>query len=245
MVKEVLKLRTTFSGQIMGTGKYVLYFQCNDCKKLINPRVDPGRWGAKTVLCRKCSGSLTGIMPRDENKSMPILSVAPALYQNASLDDFESKIRQAVTCWPKRFTFLGIIGQPGTGKTHLAWSIEKHLASRGIKVKVLDAQQAKLDWFESQYRESLIKAWKKERYLIVDDLTRVSPSEGWSAVLTDVIDSRTSNDKATIVCTMDAGDVIQKSYGKALRSRLAYFDWLHLKGKDRRRPAKKTSEDKQ
>jgi len=242
MVK--IKSRTVETGQTMGTGAHYDWYLCDQCKEWVHIKDDPGRWTPSKVYCGHCTEGYSSVTLKFKKGRGPILSLAPAAYAFASLMHFPEQIVTKALTWTRRYLFVGIMGDVGRGKTHLAWAIEKEFAGRGLRIKFLEASEAKLKWYSSFDRQDILKAWMITPYLIIDDFTRAAATEGWSAALTDVLDFRTSNSKPTLLTTMSSGEEVERLFGRPLRSRLAYFNWIILKGPDLRK-LKDNEQDKE
>jgi DNA replication protein DnaC len=159
----------------------------------------------------------------------------PPLYQNASLDNFLlpkdnptakrelGLVMNTVRVFAREFPLekkpgLLLIGEPGTGKTHLAVAALRILLSRGFEGLFFDYQNL-LDRIRSGYdaasgasdREAYRAALESE-VLLLDDLGAHRVTDWVEDTVTSIITYRCNNRKPVIVTTNlsdpDAGDAI-------------------------------------
>ena len=169
--------------------------------------------------------------PIKNSKPAAVEIQVPPLYLTASINDVAPKFRKVVDSWPRERKFLAIIGNPGAGKTHICWAVAKKLALAGQKTTLLWAPEMKDRWMaalHSYEAESLVRGWEYTPLLLVDDLSAPTASEGWTALLHEVLDRRLTWQKPTLL-TMTTPDAdIEKRFGASIRSRLHFFDFVTL-----------------
>ena len=158
----------------------------------------------------------------------------PPLYENASFENFSTQPENPVTHralstavtvarsyareYPYGVKKLGLmfIGDPGTGKTHLAIAVAKRLMARGFECVFFDYQNL-LELLRSSY-DPASGAAQREAYrtaldcevLLLDDLGAHRVTDWVEDTVTSLITYRYNNNKPIIVTTnlrdSEAGD---------------------------------------
>lgn len=159
----------------------------------------------------------------------------PPMYLNASLEDVPATLRKVLAGWPNQRQQVVIVGNPGAGKTRAAFAFVKLLAQRGVKATYLVANEARRAWAQAFKRTDIEKQWLNARYLILDDISGCSGTDGWAECLHVLLDVRTREKRPTIVTTASDNESLQSIYGDAICSRLFLFDWVELPRKDWRK----------
>jgi DNA replication protein DnaC len=196
-------------------------------------------------VCAKCGGSGWIIVERDgisgaqrcdcvdQDRARRLEDNAgiPPLYRDAFLGTFRdlgnpelARVKNDVAAYGRDYPFalqkpgLMLIGDPGTGKTHLAVAALKALLARGHEGLFCDYQNL-LDRIRSGYdassgasdREAYRSALDAE-VLLLDDLGAHRVTDWVEDTVTSIVTHRCNNKKALIVTTNlpdpDAGDAL-------------------------------------
>jgi len=160
----------------------------------------------------------------------------PAMYALAELSVLPAKHRGAIERWPFKVPFLGIIGIPGSGKTHCCWAVARGMANRGRYVETMAAPDLRQRWLDKKrlpegsmrFEERLFRA----PWLILDDLSAATGTDGWAEFAHNLLDRRTSNMLPTLLTSAASGEELERLYDRAFRSRLQFFEWVCLPDKD-------------
>ena len=127
----------------------------------------------------------------------------------------------------------------GIGKTHLALSVANEILKKGYEViycscsnilQIIDAERS-----ENKFSDTL-NSIKRCDLLILDDLGSEYINSYFNAILYDIINSRLSEKKASIITTnIDDTSKIQVRYGDKVTSRIiGCYEILPCLGEDLR-----------
>lgn len=201
------------------------------------------------AVCPDCNGTGWKIVERDElsgavrcgcvavERSGRLLSDAnlPPLYENASFDNFSTlqngeltRVFLAVRSFVRDFPNpakpgLLLMGDPGSGKTHLAVAALRAIVAKGFEGLFFDYQNL-LDRIRSSYdpashmgdKEAYRVATDKE-VLLLDDLGAHRVTDWVEDTVTSIITSRCNNRKPLIATTNlidpDAGYITYEGAG--------------------------------
>lgn len=98
---------------------------------------------------------------------------------------------------------LMILGQVGSGKTHLAMAIANNLLAKGVEVKYIDYRafmtQIKQSITDKDEYQELIESVKRAEVLYVDDLYKGKVTESDINIMFEIINSRYLADMPVIV----------------------------------------------
>jgi DNA replication protein DnaC len=185
------------------------------------------------AVCEKCGGTgwiiveratvsgaeRCGCLNEGRAERLAERSGIPPLYQSASFDNFKTEGQQElksvlndVRTFAREFPLgqypgLLLIGEPGTGKTHLAVAALRHIIQRGFEGIFTDYQTL-LDRIRSGY-DSASNSSDKEAYrqaldaevLLLDDLGAHRVTDWVQDTVTSIVTHRCNNKKPLIATT--------------------------------------------
>lgn len=136
---------------------------------------------------------------------------------------------------------LLFMGNPGTGKTHLAAAITNYIVMEmGLPVKFGNFIDILAD-IKKSFRtdEDIVLRLKEMPLLVIDDLGKERSSEWSESILYEVINGRYEDYMPTIITTNMTPKQVEDRFGEAVLSRLAEMcEGVVMNGKDYRRTSK-------
>ena len=200
-------------------------------------------------VCANCGG--TGWRPEMQlgNKYVRceclaervIRAAIPPKYHRACLADFDPVfIETKIISWLGNPTeSMVLIGEAGSGKTHLASAILRALFEIGKKAKFCRASDLYLEIRQSYDGHDLGEMAIMARYcstpmLILDDIGAGSLSDHERRILLDVLDRRGNDCRPTVVTTNLSLDQIRDLMDERISSRLKDYLAVAFTGADRR-----------
>ena len=150
--------------------------------------------------------------------------------------------KKYVRDFPAKRGNLLLLGDTGTGKTHISTSIAREIISKGYSVLYDSAENILLDFeadrFKSGYgpHESKAEKYMECELLIIDDLGTEFSSQFSTVALLNLINTRQNKGLATIISTNLSAKDLAMRYDGRIYSRIAGSDYqiLLFKGRDRR-----------
>lgn len=170
-----------------------------------------------------------------------IQAALPGRYWKASLVDFQGATRDLADDWilnPSDGLF--VTGACGTGKTHLAAAIVRHLTVKRVGVifkRSADFYREVRELFRTDSAATecaIMSPLEKTRFLIFDDLGAGSLSDCERRYTLELLDTRLNQMRPTVVTSNWNLQQIADKMDDRIASRLAGFVALELAGKDRR-----------
>ena len=202
-----------------------IYYSCQKCK-------DTGYINNHECECRKAQR----IKLLRENSRLPVLATNITFKSNkiAEMNVIQKNTLSSLylLCqnWVNNFSktkksLICILGQVGIGKTTLALSIANELLEQEYSVFYATAFDINNIFVDKKFNklsdESLYNDAIASDLLIIDDLgVEVSNTIG-KEYLFNVIDSRTNNNKKTIICSNLNMEEIESKYDTRIASRLS------------------------
>lgn len=170
-----------------------------------------------------------------------IHAALPERYWLAKMADFTGPAYTLVMEWLLNPTDgLFITGPCGTGKTHLAAAMVRHLVTKGANVKLMRCADFYRDvrgMFAGDAlltESAVLSPLEKARFLILDDLGAGSLSDCERRYSLEVLDVRLNKLRPTVVTSNWSVQEISERMDDRIASRLAGFMQLELAGRDRR-----------
>lgn len=194
------------------------------------------------VVCRLCESErlhaenqkvvdniLVAEQERERKFYLERFSMYDEVLQNATLENFETPTSKELAKleFAKRVckewsegarNNIVFQGEPGTGKSHLAFAMIKDLSEKtkevAIFINVTDLlMKIKADFSQEEH---LVNKIAGAKYLVLDDLGMEKESEWSFSILYNILNKRAN----TIITTNMTGEQIQKRYGRPFMTRL-------------------------
>lgn len=199
--------------------------------------------------CFKCGIERRAVVPRQRPDGAAIEVVIPEEYADASIEHIPAKQRQVLRQWPKTKSFMVIGGIPGSGKTRATWAYVKAGAQKGHRVLRLDALNAQSAWsgaLNPSSRKRIQDTWMSAAYLILDDLSGCNPTDAWTKLIHEVLQTRLIGKKPTLITSAAGPEALRKAYNEAIHGRMTEFEWVYLPSTDWRtvKAEKRAKEEK-
>jgi len=225
-------------------------FLCPGCGEFVNVHAEGIRANERGhYYCKKCGNEIVDNYAKAQvgegTVGAPIEIEVPAEYMTASILQYSGKNQSALSSWPKKRPLMGILGIPGSGKSNAIWAIAKNLATRGQRATIMIASEERRRWYQTKEdkRGKIEESWMRAIWLLIDDISAPPASDGWQAVMHDLLTVRKRHLRPTVVTTAAKGEELEEKYGAAIRSRLSSFEWLQLADKDWRKEKKPIEDD--
>lgn len=215
-----------------GKGDARPHFACLRCGDYYQA-VDCAFDGHGNAVCLKC------------RENVPVVKAAlkitvPSAYAFADLNQIKpADRRNMIASWPEKNKFMVIVGVIGSGKTHTAWALIKHLGQQGRAVRFIDCKEARQEYVSAlnEQRHFLLNSWANSPCLILDSIADVPASDGWKQAVFTLLDRRWNQQKPTLVITKAGGAEFEAIYGADLRSRMNQYRVVLMDDVDRRKSA--------
>lgn len=183
------------------------------------------------TICHVCSSKYNG------NRGRVTLRIPPA-YTFAAYEQYPDKLARLMKQWPREKKYVALSGCAGAGKTNGLWAIAKAQAEKGILVRVVEADAVKQGWqatFDEKHPEPYFRDLKETPFLAFDDLPAATVSPGWVEQIHSLLNYRLNENLPTLLTLSSNVDMLLKTYGSAVCSRLSVFALVHLPNVDRRK----------
>lgn len=175
----------------------------------------------------------------------------PPRYRTVTMDGYEATVPQQqqalnrmrwyIDTWPERReqgTSMILCGQPGTGKTHLAAAVAKHVIESGVSVTyttMADVTRAIRRTYDDGVKTAeseAINAYVTPGLLIIDEVGAASGSDHEKLMMFEIINKRYEQVKPTIVVSNLLGNDLKAFISERVLDRmrqgggkLIQFDW--------------------
>lgn len=162
----------------------------------------------------------------------------PAMYAEAALADLDASTHHAIRSWLEADgTSLILAGQVGTGKTHAAYAVGRHLLAQGLTVEAWTLS----DLLAAMRPDGDPKASDLARacdVLILDDLGAAKASEWAQEQLTALLDARLRDKRRQVITTNAPYEALEAAWGSRAMDRLRYrWAVVTFTGESRRKAA--------
>lgn len=187
---------------------------------------------------------------RDEQRRQRWLRQLPARFAAATMETLSQSDRAVLTEWfgdghPNSPVLL-LTGATGVGKTWMGYALGDLATRHGMSATVAtvarymasekDRMFGRLDSGAAEDAAEQAARVRGDALLVLDDLGVEGPSDWGTAHLTEVLDARGSQEKATVVTTNLSPERILQLYGPRLFSRITDRGGtaINVTGPDRR-----------
>jgi DNA replication protein DnaC len=153
-------------------------------------------------------------------------------YKEATIDNLDKSILEAVDNAIKNKKSLFFYGNTGTGKTYALHALSK---SRGKVDNFVTLLVEFRDYMQKGFYFTKIRDYINEDYLFIDDIGSETVSNFVLEFLYMVINGRYENMKRTVLSTNLTIEAFQERYGDRITSRLMEMcEIIEIKGDDKR-----------
>lgn len=214
-------------------------------------------WGTSEPRCEKCIEAqinqrreeqrLRDEQYQEERRRQWADEAVPARYVNAGMSDFPEGVAGPVLGWMKdRQTECGnlvIFGPVGTGKTHLAAAITRHLILGRVGAKYSSQanylRQIRKTWdSQSESEDSVFQSFVLPRVLVLDDIGAARGNDNDTLRLGELIAERYDAMKPTVYVTNLTPETLKLTVGDRSYDRMRdKAVQLVLNGETRRKAA--------
>lgn len=150
-----------------------------------------------------------------------------SLYENASLSKWISTAeeqKKVLSWFTNNKPFLVFLGKEGSGKSYLAAAVLNHFFENHIEIQYTTHRRFKddliLDIHDKKPSSDSIKKYVDKKVLIIDDLGAATNTDWQQEMILDLIDSRYSYQKKTLITSNFTRSKFREKLGERTASRV-------------------------